>query len=115
MQTPAMEPAKAPTPSKPFTAKAATVVSVPVPGGNGAQYSAELLKKARADSDTVLMELGSQLGGLTQSEADVRLQRIGTNEIAREKRQSALLRLLSNIKNPLVLLLVRLCENCDML
>jgi Mg2+-importing ATPase len=103
-----MEPAKAPTPSKPVTAKAATVVSVPVPGGNGAQYSAELLEKARADADTVLKELGSQLGGLTQSEADVRLKQIGTNEIAREKRQSALMRLLSNIKNPLVLLLMAL-------
>ena len=30
---------------------------MPVPGGNGAQYSAELLEKARADSDTVLKEL----------------------------------------------------------
>jgi Mg2+-importing ATPase len=81
---------------------------MPVPGGNGAQYSADLLEKARADSDTVLKELGSQLGGLTQPEADVRLKQIGTNEIAREKRQSALMRLLSNIKNPLVLLLMAL-------
>ena len=60
---------------------------MPVPGGNGAQNSAELLEKARADADTVLKELDSQLGGLTQSEADVRLKQIGTNEIAREKRQ----------------------------
>jgi Mg2+-importing ATPase len=81
---------------------------MPVPGGNGAQNSAELLEKARADADTVLKELGSQLGGLTQSEADVRLKQIGTNEIAREKRQSALMRLLSNVKNPLVLLLMAL-------
>jgi Mg2+-importing ATPase len=81
---------------------------MPVPSGNGAQNSAELLEKARADADTVLKELGSQLGGLTQSEANVRLKQIGTNEIAREKRQSALMRLLSNIKNPLVLLLMAL-------
>jgi len=86
----------------------APIASLPGPGGNGAQNSAELLEKARADADTVLKELGSQLGGLTQSEADVRLKQIGTNEIAREKRQSALMRLLSNVKNPLVLLLVAL-------
>ena len=36
-----------------------------VPGGNGAQYSAQLLTKARADTDAVLKELGSQLGGLS--------------------------------------------------
>jgi Mg2+-importing ATPase len=86
----------------------APTASMPVPGGNGAKYSADLLEKARADADTVLKGLGSQLGGLTQSDADVRLKQVGTNEIAREKRQSALMRLLSNVKNPLVLLLMAL-------
>jgi Mg2+-importing ATPase len=66
------------------------------------------LEKARADTDTVLKELGSQLGGLSEAEADSRLKQVGTNEIAREKRQSALMRLLGNIKNPLVLLLLAL-------
>jgi hypothetical protein len=42
---------------------------MPVPGGNGAQNSVELLEKARADADTVLKELGSQLGGLSEAEA----------------------------------------------
>jgi P-type Mg2+ transporter len=79
-----------------------------LPGGNAAQYSVQLLEKARADTDTVLKELGSQLGGLSEAEADARLKQVGTNEIAREKRQSALMRLLSNIKNPLVLLLMAL-------
>jgi Mg2+-importing ATPase len=78
---------------------------VNLPGRNGAHYSVQLLEKAHADTDTVLKELGSQLGGLSESEADSRLKQVGTNEIAREKRQSALMRLLSNIKNPLVLLL----------
>ena len=77
-------------------------------GGNGAHDSVQLLEQARADTDTVLKELGSQLGGLSQAEADSRLKQVGTNEIAREKRQSALMRLLSNIKNPLVLLLTAL-------
>jgi Mg2+-importing ATPase len=56
----------------------------------------------------MLKELGSQPGGLSEAEADSRLKRVGTNEIAREKRQSALMRLLSNVKNPLVLLLLAL-------
>ncbi len=77
-------------------------------GGNGVHYSVQLLEKARADTDTVLKELGSQLGGLSEAEADSRLKQVGTNEIAREKRQSALMRLLGNVKNPLVLLLVAL-------
>ena len=77
-------------------------------GGNGAHYSVQLLEKARADTDTVLKELGSQLDGLSEVEAKSRLKRVGTNEIAREKRQSALMRLLGNIKNPLVLLLTAL-------
>ena len=88
--------------------KTPAIASVPVPGGKGTQYSVELLEKARADTDTVLKELGSQLGGLSEAEADSRLKQVGTNEIAREKRQSALMRLLVNIKNPLVLLLVAL-------
>jgi Mg2+-importing ATPase len=85
-----------------------TIAPVPVPGGNGAHNSVELLEKARADADAVLKELGSQLGGLSEAEADSRLKQVGTNEIAREKRQSALMRLLVNIKNPLVLLLLAL-------
>jgi Mg2+-importing ATPase len=74
----------------------------------GADYSVQLLEKARADTDTVLKELGSQLDGLSEAEADSRLKKVGPNVIAREKRQSALMRLLSNIKNPLVLLLLAL-------
>lgn len=75
---------------------------------NGAPFSVELLKKARADSSTLLKELASQLSGLSESEANSRLKQVGTNEIAREQRQSSLRRLLSNIKNPLVLLLLGL-------
>jgi Mg2+-importing ATPase len=80
----------------------------PHPGGNGAHHSVQLLEKARADTDTVLKELGSQLSGLSEAEADSRLKQVGTNEIAREKHQSNVMRLLSNVKNPLVLLLMAL-------
>src|ERR1039458_9532802 len=97
-----------PAPPKPANAKPSAIASVPGPGGKEAQYSVELLEKARADSDTVLKELGSQLGGLNGAEADSRIKQVGANEIAREKRQSVLMRLLSNVKNPLVLLLTAL-------
>ncbi len=76
--------------------------------GNGAHNSAELFERARADTDTVLKGLGSQLGGLNEEEAVARLKRVGNNEITREKRPSALMRLFSNVKNPLVLLLMAL-------
>ena len=77
-------------------------------GGNGEIYTVQLMENARADIDTVLKELGSQPDGLSDAEADSRLKQVGTNEIAREKRQTALMRLLINIKNPLVLLLLAL-------
>jgi P-type Mg2+ transporter len=108
MQTATPEPASGSPPSKPATAKVPAIVPAPVPGGNASHSSVELLEKARADTDTVLKALGSQLVGLSGAEADSRLKQVGTNEIAREKRQSALVRLLSNIKNPLVLLLMAL-------
>jgi Mg2+-importing ATPase len=68
----------------------------------------DLLEKAHADADTVFKQLDSRLGGLSESEANARWKQVGANEIARQKRQSVLMRLLSNIKNPLVILLVAL-------
>jgi len=70
--------------------------------------SDQLLQKACSDTETVLRELESRPDCLSQAEADSRLKQYGLNEIAREKRQSALMRLLSNVKNPLVLLLTAL-------
>jgi Mg2+-importing ATPase len=80
----------------------------PLPGANGAHVSGQLLEKARADGETVLREFSSRLEGLSQAEAALRLKQYGLNEIAREKHQSVLMRLLSNVKNPLVLLLAAL-------
>jgi len=74
----------------------------------GTLDSDQLLEKSRSDTETVLRELESRPDGLSQAEADSRLNQYGLNEIAREKRQSALMRLLSNVKNPLVLLLTAL-------
>jgi len=77
-------------------------------GGNQAAISGQLLEKARADGDAVLKELESQLTGLSAAEAESRLKRYGLNEIAREKHQSPLMRLVDNVKNPLVILLTAL-------
>ncbi|MCX5801045.1 MAG: magnesium-translocating P-type ATPase [Candidatus Eisenbacteria bacterium] len=77
-------------------------------GANGPTISAQLLAKARVDTATLLQELASRLEGLSQAEADARLKQVGPNEIAREKRQSPVRRLLNNVKNPLVILLVAL-------
>ena len=52
--------------------------------------------------------LASRVEGLSQAEADARLKQVGPNEIAREKRQSLLRRLLDNVRNPLVILLAAL-------
>ena len=70
--------------------------------------SAQLLETARKKQDAILQELESQLSGLSAAQADERVKRYGLNEIAREKRQSPLMRLLDNIRNPLVILLTGL-------
>ena len=78
------------------------------PGRDDAPAPSQLLDAARANTDTVLKSLESRLDGLSAAEAESRLRRFGKNEIAQEKRQSAVMRLLGNVKNPLVLLLMAL-------
>lgn len=70
-----------------------------------ASFSVQLLEKAHIDSDVALKELDTCLNGLNESEANSRLKRYGENKIAREKRLSPLMRFLSSLKNPLILLL----------
>ncbi|HUH98172.1 MAG TPA: magnesium-translocating P-type ATPase, partial [Anaerolineales bacterium] len=77
-------------------------------GGNQAAISNQLIAKAREESQSVLTELESRLSGLSALEAEARLRRYGLNEIAREKRQSPLTRLVDNVRNPLVILLTAL-------
>ncbi len=77
-------------------------------GSNKAQVSIQLLEKARMDTDTALKDLESRLSGLNTLEVEARIKRYGLNEIAREKRQSPLMRLWDNVRNPLVILLIAL-------
>lgn len=68
--------------------------------------SKELLESAQADIAAVLQILRTETNGLTAKEARARLKQYGPNEIAKEKNKSALIRLISNVKNPLLILLL---------
>jgi Mg2+-importing ATPase len=72
---------------------------------NGVQISKSLVDSAHQDASAVLEKLNSNLNGLTTEEVEVRLERYGLNEVAKEKRQTWLMRLRDNVKNPLVILL----------
>jgi P-type Mg2+ transporter len=74
-------------------------------GGDKPNVSGYLLEMALKESDAVLTTLESRPSGLSAVEAGARVTRDGLNEIAREKRQSPMMRLWANIKNPLVILL----------
>jgi len=78
------------------------------PAGKSARVSDDLIDKARASHDGILKSLETRMNGLSPSEADLRLKQYGLNEIAREKHHSVFMRLLSNVNNPLVILLVLL-------
>ena len=64
------------------------------------ENAAELIQQSKADGAAVLDQLKTRPEGLSQAEAESRLKQYGPNEIAREKPQSPLLRLLNNVKNP---------------
>jgi Mg2+-importing ATPase len=70
--------------------------------------SSSLLEISRGDIAAALNELKSRQEGLSQPEARSRLKQFGFNSFASERRQTGLMRLLSNVKNPLVLLLTAL-------
>ena len=73
--------------------------------GNGIQISKTLVESARLDAAAVLEKLNTTPNGLSAEEVEVRLERYGLNEVAKEKRQTWLMRLYENVKNPLVILL----------
>ena len=69
------------------------------------QISDQLVRLARIDADKGLSALDSGVDGLSTAEAALRLKKYGPNEIAQEKKKNVLVRLLDNVKNPLVILL----------
>jgi magnesium-transporting ATPase (P-type) len=73
---------------------------------NKTTISGELLESAQSEIASVLQKLHTETNGLTVKEAQTRFKQYGPNEIAQEKSASALIRLIANVKNPLVILLV---------
>ncbi len=72
---------------------------------SGIRISKKLIDSAHADISAVFLELNTKADGLSEDDAIDRLKRYGPNVVAREKRRSILMRLIDNIKNPLVILL----------
>jgi Mg2+-importing ATPase len=72
------------------------------------QMSKTLLESASLTAEQAIEKLNSTPKGLTYTEAKLRLDQYGPNEVAREKRKTWYMHLWSNVKNPLVLLLVLL-------
>ncbi len=74
-----------------------------------ATVSPLLQECSRKDKDTVLAQIGTTANGLTQEEADARLEKYGPNNVAQEKAQHWSSRLLGMyIHDPLSLLLTGL-------
>jgi Mg2+-importing ATPase len=67
-----------------------------------------VLDAARKEGDTLLRDLRTSVAGLTEAEAEERLRTNGPNEIAQERKEGWLIRLLRIIRNPLVILLATL-------
>jgi len=69
------------------------------------QVSPAILDAAGRDGDELLRTLDTRATGLTQAQADQRARTAGPNEIAQERQQGRLIRVLKIIANPLVILL----------
>lgn len=74
--------------------------------GNGKYISKKLFNIARLESGAVLSQLNTSITGLEQADVEARLEEYGANDVAKEKRQTLLMRLWDNVKNPLVILLL---------
>ena len=82
---------------------------IPTKGKNQhIQVSPAVLAAARKDSEQLLRDLRTSLGGLTQAQAEERARTTGPNEVAQERKQGWPVRILKIIRNPLVILLTAL-------
>jgi Mg2+-importing ATPase len=68
----------------------------------------EILRLSRAARDVIFAELGTCAEGLTQTEVDDRLRRVGPNDIAQAKHQSIGLEVYLRVRTPLNALLLSL-------
>src|SRR6202162_2538710 len=89
-------------------AKPARPNQPPVPSkikNQNIHVSPVVLEAARKEGEDLLRSLRTSLGGLTQVEAEERARATGPNEVAQERKQSWIVRILKIIRNPLVILL----------
>ena len=73
--------------------------------GNESKIAQKLLGVAQTNTQDILQQVKSQLGGLSASEVEARLEQYGYNEIAAEKHVGVFIRLLRMLKDPLIILL----------
>ena len=69
------------------------------------RVSPAVIAAARKSNEELLRDLRTSPGGLTQAEAEERARTTGPNEVAQERKQGWLVRLLKITRNPLVILL----------
>jgi P-type Mg2+ transporter len=72
---------------------------------NAIRVSPVLVEASHKSTDEVFALLKTSTAGLTQADAEERFTQYGPNEVAREKRHGWLWRLLTAVRNPLVILL----------
>ena len=72
----------------------------------GSRTAVRLLEVARKGADDCLDEFHTGLRGLTEKEAEERLETYGPNTIAREEKKGFLLQLFARLANPLNILLI---------
>ena len=72
------------------------------------RVSPAVVDASSKNGEQVLVDLRTSLNGLTEDEAEERARTAGPNEIAQERKQGWLLRLLKTTRNPLVILLTTL-------
>lgn len=68
----------------------------------------QLIELAQGDIATVFAELNTSAEGLSELQSNLRLRKIGLNEIAREKPPKAYIQFFLTFQNPLVILLMTL-------
>jgi Mg2+-importing ATPase len=78
------------------------------PKGQNIHVSPAVIDAAQKDGGELLKSLRTTANGLTQAEAEDRGRTVGLNEVAQERQQSWLDRLLKILRNPLVILLAGL-------
>ena len=72
------------------------------------RVSPAVVDAARKDGEELLPDLRTSPGGLTQADAEERARTSGPNDVAQERKQSLLVRILKIVRNPLVILLTTL-------